>query len=488
MIELNSVSFSYYVEKGLDDINLEIKDGEAILLCGSSGCGKTTITRLINGLIPHYFEGRLNGEVMLNNKKISDIPLYKISFQIGSVFQNPRSQFFNVDTTSELAFGCENQGMDVKEIHRRINNTIQELNIEKLVDRSIFNLSGGEKQKIACASVSTMGPEVYVLDEPSSNLDAKSIEDLGKIISLWKNKGKTVIIAEHRLHYLMNIVDRVIYLDKGKIVFDMTIDKFKEISDDKLKKIGLRTRDIKKCFDKKEYIQLHTDKKVVLKDFKYLYEDKQVLNIPELNVPEGAIIAVLGNNGAGKTTFAKYLCGLISRTKGILQYKGKNYTAKQRLNLCYMVMQDVNHQLFTEDVLSEILLSMGNDDEESQERAKEILKSLNLSEYIERHPMSLSGGQKQRVAIGSAIAANKEIIVFDEPTSGLDYRHMIEVSENIRTLNKLGKTIFIITHDPELVSICCNYFIFMESGCVTRNGSLNDTNSEFIKNFFEFSV
>ena len=192
-ISLKNISFSY--SDSLDDailknLNLEIRSGECVVLAGESGCGKTTISKLINDLIPHYHSGTMDGDVFLGNKNTSDMTLAEISRVVGSVFQNPRSQFFNIDTDCELAFGCENLGMDPEEIKLRVENVVREFHLEHLLGRSIFNLSGGEKQKIACASVSATGPEIFVLDEPSANLDLKTIADLKEIVSRWKKAGR----------------------------------------------------------------------------------------------------------------------------------------------------------------------------------------------------------------------------------------------------------------------------------------------------------
>ncbi len=488
MIKIKDVSFTYTSggrKNSLYNINLDIQDGETILLCGESGCGKTTLTRLINGLIPHYYEGELTGQVLLDGKELKEYPLYQIAQRVGSVFQNPRTQFYNVDTTSEIVFGCENMALPVPEIRKRLEQTTKNLKLERLLDRSLFALSGGEKQKIACASADAIQPDIFVLDEPSSNLDICSIQDLTQVIRYWQAQKKTVIVAEHRLYYLMPYADRIIYMRNGAICQEFTRQEFKELIPDELKRMGLRALNpfclLPESAPKPHSPDLH------IKNFLFSYEKHGAtkVDIPDLTLPKGEIIGIIGNNGAGKSTFARCLCGLDKSAKGTLKLNSSLCDMKQRRHISYMVMQDVNHQLFTEDVLDELLLSMdGEDEDKDTARAKEILASMDLLDKIELHPMSLSGGEKQRVAIGSAIASNKEIVVFDEPTSGLDYRHMVEVAENLNQLKEMGKSLFLITHDPELIYKCCTYLLFIEDGRVLWHRQMDSNAVELLRAFF----
>ena len=472
MIEMKNVTYSYRVtdtvgtpmlKVGVLGLNLTIKDGEFIVLTGSSGCGKTTVCRLINGLIPHYFEGEKSGEVLLDGKDVSAQPIYETAQVVGSVFQNPRSQFFNVDTTSELAFFAENQGRNVQCIKDSMEEMSDKMNMSKLLGRSMFKLSGGEKQKIACGTIAVADSSVVVLDEPSSNLDRDAIEDLRKTLEMWKTQGKTVIIAEHRLYFLRELADRVIVFENGAIKNEIVGEEFQKLSEEDTKKLGLRS-----VINVSEYPKVKeedTENTIQLKEFKFTYPDKiHGIAIKSLTLPRNKIIAIVGHNGAGKSTFARTFCGLNKKAKGTVCFDGKSVPTSKMLDYCYMIMQDVNHQLFTESVEEEVLLSVPENlpDEERERIALDALEMLDIDQYAQMHPMALSGGQKQRVAIASGIATDKEFILMDEPTSGLDYVHMKQVAEVMKKLKEKGKTLLVITHDNELISCCADYVLNLE--------------------------
>lgn len=492
MIRLENVFFNYMngeARRTLRNINLTIREGETVVFCGESGCGKTTLTRLINGLVPHYYEGSLSGTVTVKGRDISAAPLYETAELVSSVFQNPRSQFYNVDTVSELSFGCENRGLPEGEILKRLEQTICEFKIESLMSRSIFQLSGGEKQKIACAATSVSSPEVIVLDEPSSNLDVPAIENLKEVLKEWKRKGKTIVASEHRLHYLRDLADRFIYLKEGRIAGEFGANEMKSMSSSRLASLGLRPLFLESISqgvpDKGLPVNAplrSLKEKIRLKRFHYSYKRQApVLNMDAVEIPSGSAVAVIGSNGSGKSTFAKCLCGLNKRFRGTLSIGGKTYKGKRCLRSCYMVMQDVNHQLFAEKVMDEVLLGMDKVDEI---RAGKILDHLDLLPFKEKHPMALSGGQKQRLAIAGAVAADKEILIFDEPTSGLDLRHMMDVAETIRELQAAGKTLFLVSHDPEFIARCCDYVILLEKGKIGSSYPLDEDGLSKMLDYF----
>ena len=460
MIKFENVNVTMQGKRILSDINLEIQDGEFVLICGESGCGKTTMTKLINGLIPHFVRDvSVDGTITVCGKNVAEMPMYEIAELVGSVFQNPKTQFFYTNSNAEMAFGLENRGVEPEYIRKRIKNTINELDIEKLEDRDVFSMSGGEKQLLAFASVYVMNPQIYVLDEPSANLDIAAMEKLSERMKVIKKKGHTVVVAEHRLAWIQKFADRIIYMKEGRIEQEFTSDEFKALSDLKRKQMGLRSI-VPEQIQIPEITGNSEDAVLQICNLSCKRKKQMIFQNISLSARAGDIIGITGKNGSGKSTFCNCLCGLLKTMNGEILYKGKKLSGKARTKLFGMVMQEVNHQLFSDSVKNECLLA---NEEASEQEIRELLEKFDLEEYAEYHPMILSGGQRQRLAICQAVMGEKKLLIFDEPTSGLDFRHMCQVEKLMKQLSEEKYIIIVVTHDYEFLNRACKRYIRINS-------------------------
>ena len=370
-----------------------------------------------------------------------------------------KTQFFNVDTTAELAFPCENTGMPCEVICGRVEACAKALGLEKLLGRSIFQLSGGEKQRIAFGAACVLGPKLLVLDEPTSNLDQSAILALHDLIAGMKVRGVTVVMAELRLAWAMDLVDRYFLMADGRLTGSYTAAAFTAFPADVRQGWGLRALELLPCraaVAKKRGGPLPKGEALLAaRDLCIGYgKKKPVRHLADFSLYQGEIVGLMGPNGVGKSTLAKTLCGLLKPLGGTMLLRGKPAGARARMHLSFLVMQDVNYQLFSDSVREEVLLGA-----REPERCDAVLDSLGLLGLAERHPMSLSGGQKQRVAIAAAMLSGKELIVFDEPTSGLDRGHMAQVGALLASLRAQGRAVLVITHDEELAADWCDRVI-----------------------------
>lgn len=329
MIDIDHVSFQYSgaEQENLQDFNLQIKKGECVVLTGESGCGKTCVTRLINTLIPHFYEGEMSGAVLIDGVDTRTIQPHDLSDKIGSVFQNPRSQFFSLDTDSEIVFGMENKGMPYQVMLDRYQQTIRELHIEKLKDRNLFDLSGGQKQTIAFASVYALNPDIFVLDEPSSNLDPEAIQELRRLLLLIKAQGKTIVVSEHRLYFLNGIADRIVLMEHGKLKQSWSASDFALFNAEQIKALGLRSYTPTRLELPDTMPSRNEPPAVEVKDLAIGYEKGEpVAQHLNFRVYPGEIVGVVGKNGCGKSTLARTLCGLQKELRGEVLYKNSIFT------------------------------------------------------------------------------------------------------------------------------------------------------------------
>lgn len=489
MIKLNHVSFAYKTgEAGepvqvLHNVNFQAAPGECVVFCGKSGCGKTTMLRLINGLVPHFYAGNLEGSVLIGGVDTTQTPLPRMARIVGSVFQNPRTQFFHLDTTGEMVFNLENQNISCSEMQKRLQEVVCRLNLQELMERNIFELSGGEKQQIACGSAYASLPPIIVMDEPSSNLDMESIRKLQKIICIMKEEGKTVLLSEHRLWYLEGIADRYVLLENGQISQEFTPEMIAKLSKENRDKMGLRAVSRKQlyepCYDMN--IGEYSDVGLEIDRLQFCREKRQVLNIPHLKIPKGAIVAVIGENGAGKSTLSLCLTGLLKHA-GTIRIDDEKIPNKKLPEQTYLVMQEAGHQLFSDTVLGELTL---NKQTVTEVQAEEILDKLGLNGMKNRHPGSLSGGQQQRLSLGIALCSKRRLMLYDEPTSGQDGENLRRTATMICKANKQAICTLIVTHDPELILRCATHILHIHAGEVKYFMPFDNRGVNYMKKVFE---
>lgn len=455
MISLENVTFQYAdCEEGVRDIDLTIQNGECVVLTGPSGGGKTTLTRLINGLAPAYYPGKLTGSIRLDKAELTALPNWSIGQEIGSVFQDPKSQFFSSELAGEVAFACENRGMLTEEIRRRTDEAITSFDLEQLRDRSLDVLSSGEKQRVAIASVYALRPRIYVCDEPTANLDGEGTAQLADTLQRLKAEGNTLVIAEHRLGWLRNIADRYVYLSDGIIRWEKTAAQMRALTLEERRFYGLR-ESVEAAFKLPLPPQQEKDAVLSAARLSYRRKKKHIFEGLDLALHGGQITALTGKNGAGKTSLALVLTGLRKESAGEIMIRGERPSAGNRRKAVWYSSNDTGTQFFTNSVTEELLLQ-SDDSPGRLERARVLLKKLGLYAYKDVHPAALSSGQKQRLSIACGLLSDRAILIFDEPTSGLDGGNMEIVAEVLRTEADIGKTILVITHDQELMRRCCD--------------------------------
>ena len=467
-LAIRGVSYSYPGGRPvLDDVDMDVTPGALTLVCGASGSGKSTVLRLLNGLIPNFHEGELSGRVLIDDEDVSSAPIERSGLRTATVFQNPASQFFTTTVADELAFAPQNYRVEAGEIRRRRAGALEELGIGDLADRDLRTLSGGQVQKVACAQALAQRTPVILLDEPTSNLDPRAIDDVRAAIGRLKAAGRTLVVAEHRIYFLRGLVDEVVIMGRGRVVHRMAGEELWRIGEARRKELGLRALERPRLAVRPAGLAaiaggpggrpgaedavgngaVDADDAadgLLIENLQVERSGRLVLDIPRLFFPAGAVTGVVGANGIGKTTLARAVCRLQRARRGARVSLGGR---ELRSGRAFLVMQDVHRQLFTESV--------------SQEASAPQLERLDLAALADRHPLSLSGGQKQRLVIATAIDQDARVLILDEPTSGVDHRHLVAIAAELRDLAREGRVVIVISHDVEFLNECADRVIDM---------------------------
>ena len=451
----------------LDNVTLHINTGETVLLVGASGSGKSTCLRTMNALIPQFYNGELTGTVHINGTDVNELKLADMASRSAMVFQNPRTHFFTSVVRSEMALTLENLGVEPSRILETIDEVAKQTGITHLMNREIHGLSGGELQRVACACALVARVPLLLFDEPTSNLSPHAITQFRNLLLDMKRMGKTMVISEHRIHFMKGIADRVYRIAAGKLVGQYTGEEFFALTAEQRTSLGLRAFKEPALQAPQPPALCPDSKGLGIRNLKFAYKPKAgferqpVLDISTMYFPAGKVTALCGPNGAGKSTLARIICGLSQPEKGAtITLDGVPVNPKERMRACGIVMQDVRRQLFAESVADEITMGLTKAQKAAVD-VPEILDSLDLSEFSSQHPAAISGGQQQRLVIGATMAGKKQVVIFDEPTSGVDAKHLRSIATRLRELADAGATVICITHDAELIQECADYAVYL---------------------------
>jgi energy-coupling factor transporter ATP-binding protein EcfA2 len=510
LIKFEDLSFTYNgaAAPALRNINLAIEDGEFVLVSGPSGGGKSTLCRCLNGLVPHFYGGTISGSVEVQGLDIMKHPTSELATRVGMVFQDPENQLVTSDVEREVAFGMENLGFPVGLIARRIEEALDTVGIAGLRSRRHHELSGGEKQKVAIASILALHPQVLVLDEPTSQLDPQSAEEVLRILERLNDElGMTIILIEHRLDRVIHLVDRVLVMDAGAIqASGHPRDILGRTEPDGLKVgvppvIGLVRRLQKNGLPVSEMPLTVKDARLVLQKairqvrpavfadgapgktavartekLWFGYDDRAVLRDINVTFNAGEFVAIMGRNASGKTTLVKHLNGLLKPGRGKVFVHGIDTRRESVADLSRQVgyvFQNPDDHLFADTVEAEIAFGLQNRGWDGARTARSVERALDmfrLGPYRRVYPRYLSGGEKQRLALASVLVGEPGIVVLDEPTRGMDFALKNELGKLLGEYRENGRTVIMVTHDVEMVAACADRVILLSEGRVVVDG------------------
>lgn len=511
ILKVENLSFKYpqSEHKALDNINLTVQEGEFILLCGKSGCGKTTLLRLLKKEIAPY--GELSGNILYKNVNQKNLESRQSVLEIGFVMQNPEQQIVTDKVWHELSFGLESLAVENSAIRRRIAEVASYFGIEHLFRKETSTLSGGEKQLLNLAAIMVMNPKVLILDEPTSQLDPIAANEFITTVNrLNKDWGITVILSEHRTEDLFSLADKVTVMDNGKIIADSSPEKVAYTMKDNDISLGFptpvrifqalnnSTSEVCPLTVKagREYLRqivngkktpLENDNCICLKDaaielkdvcFKYSQQENDILKMTSLRVFKGEVYTLLGGNGAGKSTLLKVISGIEKPYCGKITVLGKNIK-KYRFNSLYKNIMAVLPQNPQEAFIRSTLLDdfkeiqevMQLNNEQFSDTLKKLTSYFGIEHLLSSHPYDLSGGEMQKAALIKLLLLNPKILLLDEPTKGMDAYSKYNLVKTVKNLKKSGITILIVTHDIEFAAECSDRCGLFFDGDVISQGT-----------------
>ena len=491
MIDVASLSFSYVSEltgdrvEALKDVDLSADAGSLTLVCGASGCGKSTLMKALTGLVPQMTPGELDGVVRINGRNLADVALTDVGHLCSSVFQNPRTQFFCDTVAEELAFCGENYGRERATLRQQSERAAKLMGISHLLERKLATLSGGQLQKVALACALASGAPVLLADEPTSNLDPAAISEVREALKVLKEQGLTIVVVEHRLHFLRDLADQVLLMEGGRVTRRWSGAEFFSMGQAQRRSLGLRTlvdpgppetwvgqgqvgrqenqvgQGQVGCQENQAGHQENREAapsqaRLSCRGLSFAYGASPVFEGLDADFPAGQITCIAGANGVGKTTLVRVLCGLAAPSSGTISLDGVPASRKTRRSACALVMQDTGRQLFSDTLAGELTIGASH---ASGQSGEQLLADFDLANLGERHPLSLSGGQKQRLVIAAARATGRPIVILDEPTSGVDARHLDSITATLRRIADEGAAVVVVTHDGEFAAACADRLI-----------------------------
>ena len=479
MIDVASLSFSYVSEltgdrvEALKDVDLSADAGSLTLVCGASGCGKSTLMKALTGLVPQMTPGELDGVVRINGRNLADVALTDVGHLCSSVFQNPRTQFFCDTVAEELAFCGENYGRERATLRQQSERAAKLMGISHLMERKLTTLSGGQLQKVALACALASGAPVLLADEPTSNLDPAAISEVRAALKVLKEQGLTIVVVEHRLHFLRGLADQVLLMESGRVTRRWNGAEFFSMGQAQRRSLGLRTlvdpgppetwvgqvqagRQEKQVGRQENREATPSQVRLSCRGLSFAYGASPVFEGLDADFPAGQITCIAGANGVGKTTLVRVLCGLAAPSSGSISLDGVPASRKTRRSACALVMQDTGRQLFSDTLAGELTIGASH---ASGQSGEQLLADFDLANLGERHPLSLSGGQKQRLVIAAARATGRPIVILDEPTSGVDARHLDSITATLRRIADEGAAVVVVTHDGEFAAACADRLI-----------------------------